>query len=907
MLRYITRGNSSPQGKQRVYISGTNEDVERYSAGIAEMLFRHSNCTVYYSSPADEFDADVLQNVKLVVLIVTRRFLYSENAGYSKVFGWAAENHTAVLPIIMEKLGQDDLERLNGLLGDLQCLDPGSDDPTELGFDEKLERFLNSALIGDRISDEVRKAFDAYIFLSYRKKDRQYANELMKMIHSNEFARDVAIWFDEYLVPGENFNDSIRDALEKSSLFTLVVTPNLVNEENYVHSVEYPEAVKKSKRILPVEMQETDIARLGEQYGGIPECVRQGDESGLSQALLNLLEDIAKKETDKDPTHNFFIGLAYLAGIDVEKDTQRAIKLISSAAEQGLPQAMKKLSDMYFIGDGVARDTKKAAVWQERYKELMNEKYSRDKCYETAIDRLEAISELAEMHRINYSLEQMLRAYDELRYASAAILGEIPKRFVLARYQVEALHGIAYYYGQTDDIDDELEFERQAFEYSEYCLDHVRSESARKLAEKDYAVSAKRLSGVYLRKYDYENASKYAKLAFRFAEDISPDASFQDRLNFAESLREAGTSSLFSHEFAEAEKKLKRSLGISRELYAEFGDNYSLKASALCGIELGRYYVVMEQYEQADGLYRESAAACEKLLGQECDAELLRIAAEAYGKNLFTSLELGRLGYAEGLEDRYLEIASYSAKFAPNVDTNKDLARCYEGIARLNIERGNIRGAENLLRMGRNIYVQNFNSSKSFYSALDLAESDKKLWELFLKAGDPEQALKYCVECISVLYDRDGGEVEYGGSLLCDAYIIAGRIFRSLERYTECINLYKEGVDHFCDIFERRQSGEYGMHTVLLADELAELYLCLGNIGEAAERFSFVYLAAQKLSHLPQGRHYMAKALYSLSLITEGKESSDYAVSAFVIWSDLVKEFPENELYASCLKKLMGK
>ena len=72
-----------------------------------------------------------------------------------------------------------------------------------------------ASLVSDEMAEKVRAAFDAYIFLSYRKKDRKYANELMRLIHKNDFCRDIAIWYDEYLVPGEDFNNAITEALKR--------------------------------------------------------------------------------------------------------------------------------------------------------------------------------------------------------------------------------------------------------------------------------------------------------------------------------------------------------------------------------------------------------------------------------------------------------------------------------------------------------------------------------------------------------------------------------------------------------------------------------------------------------------------------------------------------------------------
>ena len=223
-------------------------------------------------------------------------------------------------------------------------------------------------MIGDELAAKVRAAFDAYIFLSYRKKDRKYANKLMRLIHQNDFCRDIAIWYDEYLVPGEEFNKAIRKAIEKSNLFTMVVTPNLINEENYVKTNEYPAALHK-KNILPVEMVPTDSVELLKQYPEIPNSVNGQDNIALSQALKDSLVQIAHTENDTDPRHNFFIGLAYLNGIDVEINNERALNLITSAAEakeNKVPEAIEKLVTMYSVGQGVKRDYTIAVLWQQK-------------------------------------------------------------------------------------------------------------------------------------------------------------------------------------------------------------------------------------------------------------------------------------------------------------------------------------------------------------------------------------------------------------------------------------------------------------------------------------------------------------------------------------------------------------
>ena len=75
---------------------------------------------------------------------------------------------------------------------------------------------------------------------------------------------------------------------------------------------------------------------------------------------------MVKRENDNSPKHNYLIGLAYLNGVDVEVDHERALSLITSSADAGYIDAMEKLFDMYESGVGVALDFRKAAVWAEK-------------------------------------------------------------------------------------------------------------------------------------------------------------------------------------------------------------------------------------------------------------------------------------------------------------------------------------------------------------------------------------------------------------------------------------------------------------------------------------------------------------------------------------------------------------
>ncbi|MBE6988066.1 MAG: tetratricopeptide repeat protein [Ruminococcaceae bacterium] len=371
-MLFKTKGNGSPQGKARVYFTCHKDDFDLYFEQVCEYIFKSHDCAVYYTADMNEVidEADKatdLESNNLFVVPVTFKLLSTENRAMDDV-RFAFDKHIPVLPLMMES-GLDAIYSRPDKFGELQYLSSFSSDATEVSFAEKLKKYLESVLVSDEMAKRVRAAFDAYIFLSYRKKDRKYANQLMRIIHSKPECRDIAIWYDEFLTPGESFRENIDKILADSKLFTLLVTPNLLEEHNFVMEQEYPAAVKSGIEILPAEMEETDKNILAEKYANLPEISNPNDDEAFRKRLAQSIEKIATSANDDDPEHNFLIGLAYLDGIDVEVNRERALELITKAAKAKLPEAMEKLVDMYYNGSGVKVDFNNAIKWSEK---LMN-------------------------------------------------------------------------------------------------------------------------------------------------------------------------------------------------------------------------------------------------------------------------------------------------------------------------------------------------------------------------------------------------------------------------------------------------------------------------------------------------------------------------------------------------------
>ena len=391
-LSWKTRGGASPQGRPRIYFCCHPDDFARLFEPLSdELLDIQRDASVWYYDPAEgipgsqEFLEDLAQ-MQLFVVPVTSSFLYGESQARSKELPLAFEGHIPVLPLMQGMRPDQGYEQV---FGDLQCLDREATeaDPTAIPYVERLRTYLSAVLVGDELAARVRAAFDAYVFLSYRKRDRAAAQRVMRLIHEDPLCRSVAIWYDEFLVPGEGFNQAILDALQHCSVFALVVTPNLLEHSNYVLTTEWPRARDAGKPVLPVEVEQTDAAELARLYVGLGETIPEADRAAVAERFSGLLRGVALAANADDPAHNYLVGLAYLMGIDVEVDHPRAVSLITSAAEAGLIEALERLVAMHNTGEGVERDYHKAIGWQERLVEVLRER-ARDEAKGSADLRL---------------------------------------------------------------------------------------------------------------------------------------------------------------------------------------------------------------------------------------------------------------------------------------------------------------------------------------------------------------------------------------------------------------------------------------------------------------------------------------------------------------------------------------
>ncbi len=456
---YVTNGNADPQGKQPVFFTCHPEDFDQYFEKVCRDVISLVDCAIYYTadgaapltSPEDEAS---LGSMRLMVVPVTAALLTQNSRALDHDLVFAAERNIPILPLMMED-GLDGLYSQLGIFRERQYLSPYQVDSSAISYQEKLQQFLAAVLVDEQQMERIRQAFDAYVFLSYRKKDRVYANKLIELIHQNPEFQSVAIWFDEFLTPGESFTENIQAVLSKSDLVLLQVTPNILETvggvPNFVIREEYPAARALGKPILPVVMAETDSAALQAVFEGLPTPVR-GESEALQARLLELLPTLVAQPV-RSPERIFLLGLAYRAGIDVERNVELGLALMEEAARAGYHPAMHQLGGVYFWGAGVPRDRNRAIYWA---------RLNADRCAELYgphdFETLGARNNLAYMYDEIGDYGQALALFEEVYEGECQHYGAEDSRTLLTLHNLASCHYHLNHYEQA------LELHRRCYE-----------------------------------------------------------------------------------------------------------------------------------------------------------------------------------------------------------------------------------------------------------------------------------------------------------------------------------------------------------------------------------------------------------------------------------------------------------
>ncbi len=815
-MNFITKGDKdSPQKKPKVFYTAHAEDFDKYFDVISELIFSKSDCTFFYENEPeklenmDDFEFEITQ-MQLIVIPVTSKFLYQSGFAKDTVFNIAMKKHLPVLPILVETGLESEFNRI---CGNLQCLSMNQQDTTMISFDEKITKFLSNVLIGDELAEKVRNAFDAYIFLSYRKKDRQEAHKLMKLIHKNEFCRDIAIWYDEFLVPGEDFNNAIYDAMKKSKLFALAVTPNLLEKDNYVMTTEYPAALEGGIPVLPAEMVKTDSDKLKELFPQVPDCINPDDNGEFSAALKNSLFNIATNEINQNPEHLYFIALAYKNGIDVEVDYERAVKLLSQSAEGDFADAIEELANMYESGIGVEVDFKKALKYAEKLTVVREKIYNETDDWEDGMYLAAAYSKvgilyytIADYEKALYYFNKALPMSEELDsettflYNNIALVYQGIGKYKEAIKQYQNIIKIEEETYGEDFLDTAVTYSNLGISYcdiGEFDKSLECYEKALKIYENnpsqnvlDAALAYNNIGLLFYNKGEYPKALEY----YQKATGIYEKENIYEHPSVALTYNNIGMLYSAIADYEKAIEYSKKALEIQKKV---FGDEHPDTAKSYNNI--GLIYYCTGKYEEAFEYYEKALDIQIKILG-----ETHAMTATFYN-NL--GLAVSKLGDDEKAIEYYKKsVDIYEKTVGHNhpetVKAYNNMGLSYSYIFK---EDEAIKYFEIALAIQEDVLG---------YKHHDTALSYNNIGLMYHDMGDDEKALEYYEKASDIYNEINMGDHPGAGTV----YSNIGIAHHINEDYEKAIEYYKKALE----IQENVLGTEH--------PELAEIYNTIGMV-----------------------------------------------------------------------------
>lgn len=823
--------DSDISGKQKIFYFGHPKDAEQYFELISKDILDIEDCAIFYIDEAEEY-APMLGEMNLFAAAVSGNFVCEKTPFINDIMNFAKEHNKPVLPIMTEP-GLENL--FNDAYGNIQLLDRNSGDVTQISYKDKLTNYLRAVLVDVELVNKIKNEFNSSIFLSYRKKDREHAQKLMKLIHDSSIYRDVAIWYDEFLVPGDNFLRSIDDALDKSSVFALAVTPNILEEReiepnkfepNFVMGTEYPRAKKRWKKIFPAELVPTDKDELNEKFPGLPKCVNVNDRPAFINRLAAVL-GVAPNPGRDTPEHKFLIGLAYLNGIDVEQNADHAFRLMFSSASEEYPPAMKHLANMYKTGNGANVNSGESLRWQEKYAEYLKGKYDNSGSEEDGCAYIEYLVEMCgycEDNLITGDLERFERVSSECE-AFIQKFNSLKTRTLRARC-FECLSRI---YDYADDLEKAVKCAEKADEeYENIMLETYNANSGledgilelsvrsrlykeafyevMRMPDNEYTISFDRikkelnnrmrmlqnLSRVYRRAGNKEGARNTASVAVSFATAIyfKCGQRLEDKNVLAECYMTLADVFFEDKEYGQARPHYGEAMKIFKEKYNE-DQSISSQISLLTSLfKLANAYRDDDRksifQDKAEDRYLEAVKQAEDISQKTTSLKTVFILAQCYinAADLYTRIISSNcLRYfqyvSEDLRDHHLNLAE--RLFKPAFEYDVKYRECVARI--LNLAPQFLDNSEFVDTLSKEVDLYTCHSDYELLRFPDKIPSDDLL--------HPMTLLRY-------IYNRRKLDAETLNTVLYKMYVCCNNLcmrYKKAENFPEEFNYQREALD----------------------------------------------------------------------------------------------------------------
>jgi len=678
MLKSIVYGH--PQNKPQIYIS-CHPDDRNLIPEIAARIQQKCNCVVWYDDGQESYNTSVLENhfkkMQLLVFLVTNELVSNACGARDIDLTFAKENHIPILPILIDECNLDIYNQLfqnRQYLSYLDYLEGSTNN------DKKLGDYLDLILVSDSVAERVRDAFDAYIFLSYRKMDSEYAIELIRQIRSDKRLDSVAIWYDDYLIPGEDFNQTIQNALSKSKLFILTITNNILEKDNYVLKHEYPMALKSDKVILPVEMESTDRTDFDKILPNLPEIIDFQNKKMLTEHIFDNIKEFITTN-NSNLYRNYYIGLAYLSGIDVEINYSTALSMITFAAENNLVAAIEKLVYMYRFGNGVEINRDMSLQWHKKLLSIYESDYQEKPSDNSALKLSVELEKYAAYCIECGKYECARRSYERVIELGDIISKNTPKN----KFNVTSIETQAVGMTGLGDIKIAEQEYVQAKEY--YIKAYLLVKTAIECVGNGPWLSTAALALINIGNVErdmgyFEDAIKFYTKAKQLVEHLNNGASSRNdsRLIMACCNKIADIylqSANKSNDLKLANESINIALQIGLDLFAEYHDTTAYRDLSISYERLGGLALMIDDYEAAEKAFENKLNLIEKLAKNNNSMIELRDLSLAYEKLGLVELEKGDYKRAEEWFFLCLDVRKNNVKLRPNSQIRRDLFVIY--------------------------------------------------------------------------------------------------------------------------------------------------------------------------------------------------------------------------------------
>lgn len=537
IMKYITQKNFSNINRMPKVFFSCHDSDKHYFDDICDMIFKNIDCAIFYEDNTENISFFELSQMNLTVIPITKCFLYDQCYARCNVLKIIHESHFPVLPILYDSSYESEFDRICGNIHLFNLFDQSL---SQEEINNKLKRILEYFLYSKKLVSKIEKIFTTSLFISYRKEDKIIASKMIKKIHEHDKLQDVAIWYDDFLIPGEDFNNSIKKHIINSDAIIITVTPNILSSPNYIMSTEYPIATETNKKIIPIEMKKTNRQAIELCYPGISGCVNIKDIQNIQSQILEIKNrNISAPKHNYDETEKIFLlGMAYLKGINVEINMHKSIKLLTCAASANFIPAIEALIEINEYGIGKKINYKAALKWQKiKIKLIKNKSTLKEQVLETEhlgylYNQNALYNKALETHKLVIKLKSASSKYSAKSLVSSnndigvtyANLGDYNNAIMYFEYAIIALkkikkaksieaasilNNLGLAYGYIGNYSKALDYLQSSLNIRETLLktNHI-----------DIAVSLNNIGLIYDYLCDYNNSLKYYKLALEILE-----------------------------------------------------------------------------------------------------------------------------------------------------------------------------------------------------------------------------------------------------------------------------------------------------------------------------------------------------------------------------------------------------